>query len=459
MTSPWNPHGDGQAWRYRICRTCTLRFPADAPRCPRCKDDRPAPDLPAVEYAGFLATRDEAPVLDEEERYALKNLVAIWPQWDGDVVGRWTVGPGWGLRLSRAERVAWMNEGLPPTSTDLQTGTPLLHGDARGHWICESCGRTLTFVAPSGAATTRGRTQANRPDAVVDPYGHARHCPRAGTPPRPVALFTEAAAEILRLMAVVPESVPDTDVKTWGLSLGYALRVGMTRYFALSDGDLDFELEGAWDVSLDGQRCRQVALTFVDPNLGGSGYLSRIADAFDHVAKTAAEHLDHEGCQVACYRCLKAYDNQRHHDFLNWPRVMADLEALSGVPALSRPLETGDIHDPGPWLEAYQAGVGSPLELKFLRLFEQHGLAVEKQVPVAPGDDEPPISVADFVLPGKRVAIYVDSAAFHVGMALRRDRFIRRRLAAGPKPWHIVELRAADLAKGRALVDRIAGLD
>jgi hypothetical protein len=232
----------------------------------------------------------------------------------------------------------------------------------------------------------------------------------------------------------------------------------MTRYFALSDGDLDFELEGAWAVSLDGQRCRQVALAFVDPNLGGSGYLSRIADAFDHVAKTAAEHLDHEGCQVACYRCLKAYDNQRYHDSLNWPRVMGDLEALSGMPALSRPLETGDIHDPGPWLEAYQAGVGSPLELRFLRLFEQHGLAVEKQVPVAPGDDEPPISVADFALPGKRVAIYVDSAAFHVGMALRRDRFIRRRLAAGPKPWHIVELRAADLAKGRALVDGMASL-
>ena len=41
----------------------------------------------------------------------------------------------------------------------------------------------------------------------------------------------------------------------------------------------------------------------------------------------------------------------------------------------SRPLETGDVEDPGPWLEAYEAGVGSPLELKFLRLFEQHGFS------------------------------------------------------------------------------------
>jgi len=456
MASPWNPHGDGQTWRYRMCHTCGLRFPADGPRCPRCRDDRPGPDLPAAEYAGFLAIRDEAPVLDEEERYALKNLVAIWPQWDGDVVGRWTVGPGWGLRLSRGERVVWMNEGVPPTPADLQTGAPILHSDARGHWICDSCGRTLTFAPP--AAGAQGRTQARRAGATIDPYGHARSCPRAGSPPRPVAIFTEAAAEILRLIAVVPESVPEADVKTWGLSLGYALRLGMVRYFALSDGDLDFEFEGAWDVSVDGQQCRHVALAFVDPNLGGSGYLPRIAEAFHHVARTAAEHLDHEGCEIACYRCLKAYGNQRHHDFLNWPRVVGDLDALAEEPARSRSLQTGDIDDPRPWLEAYAAGVGSPLELRFLRLFEQHGLAVDRQVPVAPTDGDAPISVADFAVTGRRVAIYIDSAAFHVGMALRRDRFIRDRLRQGTPPWHVVELRAADLAAGQALVARIAGL-
>jgi hypothetical protein len=76
-------------------------------------------------------------------------------------------------------------------------------------------------------------------------------------------------------------------------------------------------------------------------------------------------------------------------------------------------------------------------------------------VPVAPSDDEPPISVADFAIPGKRIAIYVDSAAFHVGQTLRRDRFIRQRLADGRPPWRVVELRAADLAQGRLLCDRI----
>ena len=103
------------------------------------------------------------------------------------------------------------------------------------------------------------------------------------------------------------------------------------------------------------------------------------------------------------------------------------------------------------WLEAYAAGVGSPLELKFLRLFDEHGLNVEKQVLVSPSDNLPPISVADFALPGKRVAIYIDGASFHMGSNLRRDRFIRKRLKTGDPPWRIVELRAVDLTH----IDRV----
>ena len=170
------------------------------------------------------------------------------------------------------------------------------------------------------------------------------------------------------------------------------------------------------------------------------------------------DHLDHPDCETACYRCLKSYQNQRYHEFLDWPSIVAHLEGLASEKPQQRPAETGDINDPGPWLEAYEAGVGSPLELKFLRLFEQHGLAVEKQVPVAPSDGELPISVADFAVSGKRVAIYVDGAAFHVGRALRRDRFIRDRLRNGTPPWHVVELGAKDLQKIGGIVDRILGL-
>ena len=70
-------------------------------------------------------------------------------------------------------------------------------------------------------------------------------------------------------------------------------------------------------------------------------------------------------------------------------------------------------------------------------------------------DGMPPISIADFALPERRLAIYVDGASVHVGSNLRRDRFIRNRLRKSTPPWIIVELRAHDLHEGAALVERL----
>lgn len=183
--------------------------------------------------------------------------------------------------------------------------------------------------------------------------------------------------------------------------------------------------------------------------------MQRIAEDFHLVAERALEHLDHVGCDTACYRCLKTYQNQRYHDQLHWPSAIPALHELAEQAPTGRPLQTRDIDDPSPWLEAYAAGVGSPLELKFLHLFEKFDFNPEKQVPVSPIDGEPPISVADFAVPERRLAIYVDGAAFHVGANLRRDRYIRGRLRDGQPPWRVEELRASDLADGEALVKRL----
>jgi hypothetical protein len=134
---------------------------------------------------------------------------------------------------------------------------------------------------------------------------------------------------------------------------------------------------------------------------------------------------------------------------------MPHLEALAGSAPVQRPPQTGDLHDPRPWLEAYSAGVGSPLEHQFLRLFEKHGFHPEKQFPVSPTVGGAPISVADFAVPSRRLAIYIDGAAFHVGQNLRRDRYIREKLRSGQPPWRVEELTARDLAGGEALVRRL----
>ena len=282
---------------------------------------------------------------------------------------------------------------------------------------------------------------------------------------QPVVSFAEGlqrgfaavhAGELInRLLVPVPVASEPDQWQSWGLSLGYALLAGMQHFFMLDANELDFELEGPWQTGEAIGRYGMLSLAFIDPSLGGTGYLSRIAEQFDAIAKQAIEHLDHPGCETACYRCLKSYQNQRYHEHLAWPQIMPVLEELGQVAPQRRPIRTGDIDDPRPWLEAYAAGVGSPLELKFLRLFEQHGFHPDRQVPVAPNLGEPPISIADFAVPDRRLAIYIDGAAFHTGQRLRRDRFIRQRLRNGNPPWRVEEFRAADLAQGDRLVERL----
>jgi very-short-patch-repair endonuclease len=95
------------------------------------------------------------------------------------------------------------------------------------------------------------------------------------------------------------------------------------------------------------------------------------------------------------------------------------------------------------------------LELKFLKLFQSNGFAPERQAAVAPQDGQQATSVADFAVREKRLAIYIDGAAFHVGQNKRRDQFIRGRLEKGTPPWKVVVLTAIDLKRGKELVDSL----
>ncbi|MFY3744885.1 Zn-binding domain-containing protein [Anaeromyxobacter sp. Red801] len=236
------------------------------------------------------------------------------------------------------------------------------------------------------------------------------------------------------------------EVKKWCVSLGYALRTGLKHLYMLDGPEIEFEYEPAWE-ERDATSTRKVGvLTFVDAAVGGSGFLDRAAAELHPVAQKAIDHLDHENCETACYRWLKSYPNQRYHAFLNWPRIIGDLhESAAPEP---RPAEKADDGAPGPWLEAYAAGVGSPLELRFLRLFEAKEIAVEKQVGVPP---EAPLSTADFAQVDRKVAIYVNGAAFHVGDRLRRDRAIRSRLRE--LGWRVVEYGVRDLTASGPVLD------
>jgi len=347
----------------------------------------------------------------------------------------------------------WINEGGFPNEKDFKNGTQLLHVEARGFIICSSCGKILNSQV-SEKATAKGRKKLQSAEnSNSDPYKHTSKCEKRGQPGQTIALFTESKVEILRLLVPIPDDMTEDETKEWALSLGYALRSGMRHRYSLDGSEIEFIMEGPWTQTHNGTPYKLISLTFIDQNIGGSGYLYKIAEEFTDVAKDAIAYLDHKDCETACYRCLKSYNNQRFHQFLNWPRIISDLAFVSENTIKGKRLKLGDINDPTPWLEAYKEGVGSPLELKFLKLFEQNKIKVQKQVPV-PADF--PISTADFAIidGSKQIAIYIDGAAFHVGKNLRRDIIIRNKLKNAQKPWTVIELRAKDLGKFTEIIEQ-----
>jgi hypothetical protein len=211
--------------------------------------------------------------------------------------------------------------------------------------------------------------------------------------------------------------------------------------FALPTRDFEvvFEETRPFD-SGSGPTSLQAILTFIDPNLGGSGYLERFARRLSEVAAAALQHLDHDDCETACYRCLKSYDNQRHHARLSWPLVTSTLEGLREDPPEPIALSAQDLNDPRPWREAFEAGVGSPLKFRCWIQMQAAGLSPVKQYPINDPDTGRLLTIADFAFPDERVAVYVDGASIHVGNVLRRDRRIEQRLREMEPAWTVIRL-------------------
>jgi len=450
LASPWNPKSPQADWVYSVCKVCQLRYGSqEHARCPRCKaDDTVVSGLPAHAYGGFLAVRDDTPVLEEEDRFAMASLVQAFPQNDGFPVYRYVLPTAWFAELRRGETIRWLNEWKPPSKREEALGAPRLHEKGRGFYLCPHCGRVLVWPEDDGKKKSKGQKKAAK-GPKDDVFGHGSSCPDAGLPPVATAITTSGTATTLRISVELPTECSEEDYQRWGLSLGYSLRTGLRQLYMLDGPEIEFSLETMW-VGRDGDRTRRHgALTFLDPAVGGSGFLDRAADELHLVARRALEHLDHKDCETACYRCLKSYTNQRYHRYLSWPLVLPDLEQLATAASVKTGEET---YDPKPWLEAFDAGVGSPLELQFLRLFEKNGIEVDKQVPVSPEVGGTPISVADFVVKGTKTAIYIDGASFHRGERLRRDRYIREKLRAGGAGWKVLAFGKADLVNAGAVV-------
>ncbi len=432
LSSPWNPQGNQPAWNYQRCPSCQLIFsPQESPACPRCGTASPAKDLPAYAYAGFMAIPDDSAVADEEDRAINRDIVEIHPSWKAEkMAGRWGLPDGWQLELRQNEDVRWINEG-PKNRQGISTS----------YMLCIQCGKLLTIPEEKPKKGSKAPTRNTK----EDPYGHSQNCTLRGQPGQVGAMYTEAKVETLRLIFPWAGNQDEEQaLRIWGTTLGEALLVGAQRHFALSPDDLGVLWEGVHTVQRGEKSVQQGVITFLDYSIGGSGYLRKLVNELDGVARQALNHLVHENCETACYRCLKTYQNQRIHAMLRWPVVTSTLEGLAGEAPRELPVSSLENGDPAPWQEAFAAGCASPLELRFLKLMEGAGLTPQKQYPIADATGKN-FTVTDFAFPEKRLAIYVDGLAFHKGDRLRRDQAINQKLESLEKPWSVVRVTARNM--------------
>ena len=155
------------------------------------------------------------------------------------------------------------------------------------------------------------------------------------------------------------------------------------------------------------------------------------------VAKAALQHLDGHECPDSCYRCLRTYRNQRHHQRLDWHLAVPYLRALTG----EKVVEAGKIQgiqpvpkNEGPdWDEARAQGCESPQELRLLKAIRADGSLREPAKQFEVWDGGRVLTRSDFAFSdaSPKILIYVDGLEWHSSVRQRtHDSRITNRLQA-----------------------------
>ena len=122
----------------------------------------------------------------------------------------------------------------------------------------------------------------------------------------------------------------DVDGEAEGINVGEALRTAATRLLDMGLEDLLLLLVRKPDEKLD--------LLIFDPMPGGSGLVEQMLSRWQELIASAKELLAGctQGCETACYACLKTFRNQFYHDLLNRHQAMEPVEKLNHQPEVVR---------------------------------------------------------------------------------------------------------------------------
>jgi ATP-dependent helicase YprA (DUF1998 family) len=280
-----------------------------------------------------------------------------------------------------------------------------------GHRICSVCGAAKSPYAV---------------DREIDQFQNI-HKERCGKDVTPLALAVQAEVDMLRFHNVEGEAQ--------GINIGEALRTAATRLLDMGLDDLQLLLVRKPDDKLD--------LLVYDPMPGGSGLLEQMLSRWQELIVSAKELLAGctQGCETACYACLKTFRNQFYHDLLNRHHAMELVEKLNQPPEAYR--------DIVPVFEEEKPGEGTPSntpEARLLRLLQEHNFpagACRKRVVTTAGLPTEP----DWLHEEAKVAVYLDgmSRGLHGDpKTAQRDQFIRGMLELDGYSVIVVQSRDLD---------------
>lgn len=261
-----------------------------------------------------------------------------------------------------------------------------------GHWICSVCGAAKTpYAVPAEIAQFL-----------------KIHKERCGKEPGRLALSVQAEVDMLQFHAVEGEAT--------GINIGEGLRTAAARLLDMGQEDLQLLLVQKPDDKLD--------LLIYDPMPGGSGLLEQMLSRWKELIATARELLAGcvQGCETACYACLKTFRNQFYHPMLDRHKAHELMDDLDHEPQHYR--------DIVPIFEEEHPGDGTPSNKPEARLqallHEHHFPAGEcrKKVTISGGLSTEP----DWLHEPTKVAVYLDgmSRALHGDpKTAQRDQLIR----------------------------------
>lgn len=266
---------------------------------------------------------------------------------------------------------------------------------------------------------------------------------------RPVVPFVEDRRNILllRLTHPVSEGVATT--------LRYALERGIEAAFQLEDSELT-------SLPLPDHEGR-ARMLLTESAEGGAGVLRRLQSEPKALAKAASVALSilhvnadtgrdipagnglPEPCELGCYDCLLAYNNQSEHHLIDRTSVIGLLQQI----AASTVRGIGLAATPADRLNALKEESGSELERSFLEFLAQREMRLpdEAQVPLPQLGARP-----DFVyrLPGAEVAVFVDGPHHDIPTQQQRDEDTEDRLM--DSGWLVIRFGHTD--HWQRIVDR-----